>query len=67
MRLALLGCGAVGAEVARQLGTNETISTMIIADKDSDLASKVAAEIGAKAVAQEVDATNPESLAKVLA
>ncbi len=66
MRVAVLGCGVQGRQVALKLAASDAVSRLIVADFYPKVASTVASEAGAKAVAQQVDVTDQKSLAAVL-
>lgn len=62
MKILLLGCGNVGANVARQLVAGNPDLQYIIADINIDTASALAAEVGPAASAIGVDINQPEQL-----
>jgi len=64
----LLGCGTIGAEVARLLVADEVFSGVLIADQDVARAQQIAAEVGEKATplqADVEDVTFPEPVGLV--
>lgn len=61
------GTGRIGRPSARFLAQNEVVSEIAIAGRDLPLARRVAAEIGPKARAVEVDATDEKRLASLAA
>ncbi len=56
MRIAVLGAGAVGARVVRQLAMTPAVRRVIVADRDQAVAARVAASVGAPVEAH-ADAT----------
>ncbi len=66
MRVAILGCGSQGQAAAKRLAPSEAISGLIVADQHEASALKVAAKLGGKAVAQQVDVTDRKGLESIL-
>lgn len=66
MRVAILGCGMQGRRVAYHLASSDIVSGLVVADKNKELALKVASKIGAKAVGQQVDISERNSLETIL-
>ena len=62
---AIGGTGRIGRASSKILAENEIVSQVAIAARDLRLAEKAAAEIGAKGIAVEVDATNEARLASL--
>lgn len=62
MKILLLGCGYVGANVARQLIAANPGLEYVVADIDSAVASGLAAEVGQEACAMRVDINDPAAL-----
>src|SRR2546421_9678252 len=60
---AIGGTGRIGRASSKILAEDEKVSQVAIAARDLRLAKKAAAEIGAKGIAIEVDATNEARLA----
>ncbi len=63
MRAAVVGVGAVGARIARQLLSSATIDTVLIADQDPKVSAAVARSLGAGA--EVVELNGPASLPDV--
>ncbi|MGI0147915.1 MAG: saccharopine dehydrogenase NADP-binding domain-containing protein, partial [Thermoplasmata archaeon] len=57
------GAGRIGRSSAKLLAGNEIVSEIAIAGRDLPLSKRIAAEIGPKATAIEVDATDERRLA----
>src|SRR5207253_3234428 len=62
---AIGGTGRIGRASSKILAENEIVSQVAIAARDVRLAKKAAADIGAKGIAIEVDATNEARLASL--
>src|SRR5207302_2908726 len=62
---AIGGTGRIGRASSKILAENEIVSQVAIAARDVRLAKKAAADIGAKGIAVEVDATNEARLASL--
>lgn len=59
----LIGCGAIGSVIARQLAASDDVSRLLLADIDGSLAKRVASSTGSpKARAMALDAGDPEAL-----
>ncbi len=63
MRSAVVGVGAVGARVARQLVSSAAIDTVLVADQDPHVSATVARSLGAGA--EVVEISGPASLPEV--
>lgn len=61
----LLGCGTIGAEVARLLAADEVFSGVLIADKDVARAQQIAAEVGDKATPLRADVYDETAIARL--
>lgn len=61
------GYGNVGIPVIQLLATNDRIAQIAVAGRDSERAERAAAELGEVAVAVQVDGTDEEVLASLLA
>lgn len=66
MHVVVLGCGEIGEAAARQLIEASEVSRITIADINFAKAGSIAKELGEKASALHVDATDPQSLTKVI-
>lgn len=62
MKILLLGCGNVGANVARQLVAGNPDVEYVIADINADTATALATEVGSVARAMRVDINQPQQL-----
>src|SRR5690554_2435860 len=62
MKILLLGCGNVGANVARQLVAGNPDVEYVIADINADTATALATEVGSAARAMRVDINQPQQL-----
>jgi saccharopine dehydrogenase-like NADP-dependent oxidoreductase len=60
----LLGCGTIGAEVARLLVADEVFSGVLIADQDVARAQQIAAEVGEKATPLQADVYDEATVAR---
>lgn len=61
----LLGCGTIGAEVARLLVADEVFSLVLVADKDVARAQQVTAALGEKALPVEADVLDEATVARL--
>jgi saccharopine dehydrogenase (NAD+, L-lysine-forming) len=64
MKVAVLGCGGVGSEIARQLAGAGAVDELVVADLDVATATALADEVGAQW--RQFDARDPDSVARVL-
>jgi len=64
MRAVILGCGSVGANVARSVAADGDVDQLVVADVDGARASALAKELDAES--SEFDAADLDSVAKVL-
>ncbi|MFT4086007.1 MAG: saccharopine dehydrogenase NADP-binding domain-containing protein [Gordonia sp. (in: high G+C Gram-positive bacteria)] len=64
--LALGGAGEMGRVAAEALAASDQVETVIIGDRDLELATKAAKAIGGKAKAQQLDITDEVSLRRAL-
>ena len=67
MRISVLGgAGHIGSGVVRELVKRAPDVEVVIADKNLEEAKRLVAELGGKASAEPVDASNPKSLVRVM-
>ena len=68
MKLVILSCGSVASDVAHRLAARGGFDEMVVADLDEGLAGALAADIDSpKVSAAQFDASDPASIAQVLA
>lgn len=65
--IVLGGCGAVGSVAVKTLAGSDLFSEVVIADINLERAKEMAAELGPKTSAIEVDALDPASVKKAIA
>ncbi|MBD3405182.1 MAG: saccharopine dehydrogenase [Candidatus Lokiarchaeota archaeon] len=65
MKVLVLGAGLMGHGASYDLVRSDSVEKIIIADIDKERAEKLAEEMGPKATAQKVDASNRDELVKV--
>jgi saccharopine dehydrogenase-like NADP-dependent oxidoreductase len=61
-KLLILGVGAQGSTVARRMNEETNVHRIICADHDAKAVESIVSELGAKAVAAQVDASDKESI-----
>jgi len=61
------GAGDMGQVACATVVNDESVTALVVADRDGDRAAEVAARIGAKARSATVDITDPQELASALA
>ena len=67
MKILILGCGNVGANVARQLVPSQPDIQFVIADINETTAQQLAADLGSNTSALKVDINDPKSLDAAMA
>jgi lysine 6-dehydrogenase len=65
MKVLVMGCGLMGRGAAYDLNRQDSVDQIVLADIELGCAEALAKEVGPKAIAEKVDATNRNELAKV--